>query len=342
MKIALIGQNFEEGSGQGVYEFSSYLFKHLKKINRNIEIIKSGNSKNSFITLFKNIFVSSYKVLKNKSDVYHFMMPEVAFSCLFKRPSVVVIHDLIPLIIDERKKSFNIYFKLMMKIAVKANHLIAVSNSTKRDLIKILNVPEKKISVIYEGVDHKKFYPLGKKKKKVFTIGYIGGLGKRKNIDYILKVAKEFKKDEKILFKIAGKGPELNRLINLKKEMNLKNVEFLGFISEKKLNNFYNSLDLFIFPSYYEGFGLPVTEAMACGIPIMVSNVSSLVEIAKNTGILINPKKPEEAVKKIKEIRSSKKLQKELKNKSIMKAKEFKWDKTAKGIFKISQKLKEK
>ena len=91
MKIALIGQSFDKGSGQGVYEFSSYLYKHLKKINKDIDIIKVGTSKNSFTTLFNNIFVSLYKTLKNKSDIYHFMMPEISFSCIFKRPSIVII-----------------------------------------------------------------------------------------------------------------------------------------------------------------------------------------------------------------------------------------------------------
>jgi glycosyltransferase involved in cell wall biosynthesis len=269
------------------------------------------------------------------------MMPEVAFSCLFKRPSIVVIHDIIPLIIDERRKSFNLYFKLMMKIAIKADHLIAVSKSTKRDLINILKVPEDKISIIYEGVDHKKFYPEKKEKKnKNFVIGYMGGLGKRKNVDYILDIAEKFKGNTKILFKIAGNGPELDRLINLKKERNLKNVEFLGFIPEGRLNNFYNSLNLFVFPSYYEGFGLPVIEAMACGVPVMASNTSSLAEIAEDAGILIDPKKPEDAINQIKDIMKSPKLQKKLQKKGIERAKEFKWDKTASETFKTYKKFK--
>jgi glycosyltransferase involved in cell wall biosynthesis len=340
MKVSLIGQNFDKGSGQGVYEFSNQLYSSLKKIDNNIEIIESGTSKNSLITLFNNIFISSYKALKNKSDIYHFMMPELAFSSLFKRPSIIVIHDLIPLIINERRKSFNLYFKLMMKIAIRADHLIAVSKSTKKDLINILKVPEDKISVIYEGVNSENFYPQKRKKNSVFVIGYIGGLGKRKNLDYVLDIANEFKNNKKILFKVAGKGPELDRLINLKKERRLKNVEFLGFVPKEELNNFYNSLDLFIFPSFYEGFGLPIIEAMACGIPIMASSTSSLIEIAKDTGILIDPEKPEDAIKRIKRIIKSPGLQKKLRVKSIKKAKEFKWDKTASEIFKTYKKFK--
>jgi len=342
MKITLIGQNFDENSGQGVYEFSNYLYTHLKRINKEIKMIQTGNSGNPFMALFNNIFVSFFKTCAKSSEIYHFMMPEVSFPCLFKRPSIVTIHDIIPLITEERNKLFNIYFKFMMKIAKKANHLIAISDSTKKDLIRILKVPESKISVIYEGVDPKKFYPIKREKGKQFVIGYLGGLGKRKNIDYILDVAKKLEENEKIFFKIAGRGPELDRLVKLKEKKNLKNVEFFGFVPDKELNKFYNSLDLFIFPSYYEGFGLPVVEAMASGIPIMVSNRGSLIEISKDSGILINPDDPKNAVAEIEKIVRNPKLQKELKIKSIKKAKEFDWNKTAKETFKIYGRLKKK
>jgi len=341
MKIVLIGQSFEKNSGQGVYEFSNNLYEHLKKINKNIEIIKTGSSKNSIKTLFNNILVSFFRIINVKADVYHFMMPEIALACLLKKPSIVTIHDLIPLTISwERKKIFNIYFKFMMKIALRSSHLIAISNSTKKDLIKLFNIAENKISVIQLGVNNKKFYPLKDKgKNKKFIIGYLGGFGKRKNIEYILKIANEFKNDKKIIFKIAGKGPKLNNLVRLKKEMKLDNIEFVGFISDENLNEFYNSLDLFLFPSLYEGFGLPVLEAMACGIPVMISNISSLPEIAGDAGILINLRKAEETIEKIKELIKNKKKLKRLSQKSIKRAKEFNWEKTAKETIKVYKKV---
>ena len=222
----------------------------------------------------------------------------------------------------------------MLKIAKKANHFIAVSKASKRDLIKILDIPEERISVIYEGVNHEKFYPLNKHEK--FVVGYVGGLGKRKNIEVLLEAARKL---ENIIFKIAGKGPEKERLESIAKKLKLKNVEFVGFIPEDKLNEFYNSLELFVFPSLYEGFGLSVLEAMACGCLIISSNRGSLPEIVGKAGILINPN-TNEIVIAIEKIRRDKKLQEYMRKEGIKQAKKFCWRKCAEETLKLYKTLK--
>lgn len=340
MKIALIGQSFDENSGQGVYEYSGQLYKNLKRLNKDIEKIEIGIPKNPLKTLFNNIFISLFKTLKTKSDIYHFMMPEVSFPVLFKRPSIVTIHDVIPLIIaNERKRIFNFYFRFIMNIALKANQVIVDSESTKSDILKFYKINSEKIFVIPLGIDHDKFYPLKNKKKNIiFTAGYMGGLGKRKNVEFILKLAKEFEKDKKITFKIAGRGPELERLIKIKEKLNLRNVEFVGFIPEEKLNKFYNSLDLFIFPSLYEGFGFPPLEAIACGVPVIVSNRSSLPEIIRNGGILINPENLENSINETKRVIKDKKLRKELIKRGVKRSRKFNWDKTTEKTAEIYEK----
>jgi len=341
MKITLIGQSFDKNSGQGVYKFSGYLYENLKKLNKDTKKVVIGDLTSPLKTLFYNIIGSAYKSLNIKSNVYLFMMPEISLPCLFKRPSVVVIYDLIPLLIRERKEIFNKYFKFMMKIALKSNHLVTVSKSTKKDLINLLNVKKDRISLIYGGVDHKQFYPINKRKKnKKFTLGYIGGLGKRKNIEIILKVAEEFGQ-ENVLFKIAGRGPELNKLIRLKNKLGLNNVEFVGFVPEEKLNNFYNSLDVFIFPSLYEGFGLPVLEAMACGVPIIASNRGAIPEIVGNAGILVNPQSTAQIIGGIKKLMHKKNLE-ILRKKSIKRAKRFGWETTAREYLKLLRNLTKK
>jgi len=339
MKIALIGQSFDKNSGQGIYKFSSYLYENLKKINKNTNKIEIGISKSSSRTIFNNIFMSFFKTIKTKYDVYHFMMPEIALPCIFKKPSVVTVHDLIPLIIkSERKSSFNFYFKFMMKMAKRASHFIANSKSTKNDLIGLLKIPERKISVTYLGVDHKKFFPLKKKKHKKFIIGYVGGLGKRKNVEMLLKVAKKLE-NENVLIKIAGKGPQLNKLTRIKNQLNLKNVEFVGFIPENELNEFYNSLDLFIFPSLYEGFGLPVLEAMACGVPIIASNTSSLPEIVGGAGILVDPNGTDEIAEAVERVMKDSSLREKMAKRGLERAKTFSWEKTAKETLKVYERI---
>ena len=146
-------------------------------------------------------------------------------------------------------------------------------------------------------------------------------------------------KDEDILFKIAGKGKGLNELVKIKKESNLKNVEFSGFVPEKKLNEFYNSLDLFVLPTIYDGFSLPGLEAMASGCPIISSNTSALPEVVGKAGILVNPKNLNEIVNAIKKFIKDNSLKKEMKNKSIEQAKKFSWNKEARETLRIYKKI---
>lgn len=339
MKVFLIGPNFEKNSGQGVSKFSGYLYENLKSLDSETKLLSIGEPKNPYAMLINNTLGAFFKTLFAKADVFHFMMPENCFPCRIKRPSVVTVYDVIPLLINERKKSYNTYFKNMIKIALKADHIVTISESTKKDMQKLFKIDDKKVSVILPGVDHSLFFPLKKNKNRVFTAGYIGGLGKRKNIQLILKTAKELEK-ENIIFKIAGKGPQLNQLLELKNNLNLNNVEFVGFVPENKLNDFYNSLDVFLFPSFYEGFGLPVLEAMATGTPVVTSDVSSMPEITKDAGILINPNSVGNMKIAIKKIMKSKKLQDSMRKKGIKRASEFSWRKSAEEIYKIYNNLK--
>ena len=340
MKVHLIGGEFNPDIGQGISRVCGELYKNLKKLGCGVEKIELKSSKNPFNTIFTNVLKNFYITIGKNADIYHFLMPELCFPCFFKRPSIVTVYDIIPLVLkNERKKSFNIYFKIMMKFVKKADHILVISESTKKDLINILKIPKEKISLIYLGVDHEQFYPLKKERKnEKITIGFLGGLVKRKNAKILLDVAKKLE-NENVLFKIGGKGKGLDALIKKKKSLKLKNVEFVGFIPEKKLNNFYNSLDLFIVPTIYDGFSLPGLEAMACGCPIISSNTSALPEVVGNAGILVNPLDPKEISKAIQKLIKDKKLRRIMGKKSIIHAKKFRFDQGAKETLKIYKKV---
>ena len=123
---------------------------------------------------------------------------------------------------------------------------------------------------------------------------------------------------------------KLDELIKKKEKFKLNNVEFLGFIPDNKLNEFYNSLDLFIVPTIYDGFSLPGLEAMSTGCPIIASKGGAIPEVAGDAGILIDPKNVEEICLKLKRFIKDKNLQKEMKKKSITHAKKFKLEKESK------------
>ncbi len=338
MKIALIGNGFEKNIGQGIEKYCGYLAEGIATEENKLEKIKLSLYKNPFATLFESFGGNFFKTIGKKADIYHFTVPEMAFPCIFKRPSVVTVYDVIPFVLtNERKKSYNFYFKIAMEFVKKADRLIAISKSTKRDLIKYLKIPGEKISLIY--VDHKIFFPTKKKKNKKFTVGFLGGLVKRKNTKILLDVA-DILRDQNIFFKIGGKGAGLEELKKMKENKKLKNVEFLGFIPDKNLNNFYNSLDLFIAPTTYDGFCMPGLEAMACGCPILVSNTGALPEVAGNAGITVNPNNSIEITRAILNVKNNPYLKKKMSENGIRHAQKFSWEKCVKKTLKVYKKLK--
>jgi len=300
MKVALICRNFNKNSGQGIYKIAEYLYENLKKYsNLEIEKIESENKNPYFFDLIE----CPRKVWSSDVDIYHFLMPEVCLPALLSKQvrekSVATIHDTIVYKIRERKWLSAKYIKLMYNIAKNAKIIHTPSFQGKSDIIKFLRVDKEKIKVIPWSVDLEFFRPFRKKEKnKALTAGYLGGLGKRKNVEWIIKVAKKF--ENSIIFKIAGVGPRLIPLKKLTQKLEAKNVEFVGFIPEKDLPEFYNSLDIFIFPSLYEGFGVPLLEAIACEVPYIIGTNAGIGEILPIYKIN-SFKQLEEILKKIKE-----------------------------------------
>jgi glycosyltransferase involved in cell wall biosynthesis len=191
----------------------------------------------------------------------------------------------------------NLFFKRNIAFADK---IIAISNTTKQDLIDIYKIPESKIEVIYLAASEK-FKPL--KEKEIFQIKekynlfkpfvlYVGTIEPRKNIPTLLhafsKCLKKVRDVELIL--AGGLGWNYDEVFNTVKILNISDkVRFLGYIPDEDLPAIYNAAKVFVFPSYYEGFGLPPLEAMQCGTPVITSNVSSLPEVVGKDGMMIDP-----------------------------------------------------
>jgi glycosyltransferase involved in cell wall biosynthesis len=325
MKVALISKSFDKNSGQGVYKMSGYLADSLEQ--GGIDVIRiSGSPLRCF---FRAIFT--------KADVYHFLMPELCWPVLFRRKkSLATLHDAIIYKHNERHWLSTIYLKLMHSVAKEAGHIITVSENSKKDLMEAIKIPEDKISVIYWGIDKEKFKPIKTEKNKIFTAGYVGGLGKRKNVELLIEAARILGDSVKI--KIAGIGPQLESLKKLAE--GLQNVEFIGFVPEDKLPEFYNSLDIFVFPSHYEGFGIPVLEAMACGIPIVACDNSSMREIVGNSGILASTNDAKELAEAIADLRDNPAKHKKLGLAARNMPDKFEWSRTAALTKEVYEKIK--
>ncbi len=220
------------------------------------------------------------------------------------------------------------------------DRIIAVSNHTKNDLIKLLNIPAEKITVIYGGIDTTTFRLILDKnllesirEEYCLPNNYIlsvSTLEPRKNFEGLLfayKRLKEILHNPPKLVIVGRQGWKAEHISQTVKQLRLKrDVIFAGYVTEEHLPMIYNSALLFICPSLYEGFGLPVLEAMACGVPVIVSNTSSLREIAKEAGITVDPHNYYEMAEKMKELIMTHRLRDQLRDKGLEHVRMFSWE----------------
>ncbi len=230
--------------------------------------------------------------------------------------------------------------------------VIAVSESTKRDIMEILDIPEKKIKVIYEAAG-KNFFQRGAEAieavKKKFQIKgdyllCVGTREPRKNLGTaILAFAEIAAANKDLCLVIAGKygWGEESLKVKLQSSQLGQRVKILGFVEEEDLACLYSGTTAFIYPSFYEGFGLPILEAMSCGCPVITSNLGAMKEIAGEAAILVNPKSSEEVAGAISKIYRNQKTSQRLKLESLKRAKEFSWEKAALETLQIYQSLAE-
>jgi glycosyltransferase involved in cell wall biosynthesis len=279
-------------------------------------------------------------------DINHFWNQNFAYVlCLFpfKRP-FVTCYDLIYLKDKNLPLIQRIFNKMCMRGMRKAEKIITISEFSKKEIVENLKVDPSKVVVAYPAYD-KSIYkirntpipsryaiPSGKK-----FILYVGSEQKRKNVDkIILALAQIKKKMPDLLFVKIGKpqAPDgRDKLLKLIKKLKLeKNVLFLDYVPEKDLPAFYNNASLFIFPSSYEGFGLPVLEAMACGCPVITTNYSSLPEVGGKFICYIEPKNTGAIARNIEKIlKNPSEFQESLK-KRVIQSNKFSWNKSAKVI----------
>jgi len=273
---------------------------------KNVCIDPDDAMRNHMFTLF----VLPFYVLFNKYDMVIF--PQITFYFFKTSKILFYIHDLIEFKVDNQKKIAlklrRLFYRWIVKIA---NHIITVSCNSKNDVVSILKYPDEKISVVYNGRDENlkkvhadkalleiyKSFPLLNGISKYFL--YVGYLTHpQKNLLFVLDEIEKFLKEDYFFILIGPNGKDANlihdRIYFLNKSLGKNKIIYIGTVDKKYLPYFYSGASCFIFPSIYEGFGMPVIEAMSCGCPVVTSNTSSLKEIAEGYAMLINPYVPDE------------------------------------------------
>ncbi|PIR06325.1 MAG: hypothetical protein COV55_04310 [Candidatus Komeilibacteria bacterium CG11_big_fil_rev_8_21_14_0_20_36_20] len=232
-----------------------------------------------------------------------------------------------------------IYQKISHWLAIKrANKIITISKTTKKDIIKYFPESKNKIKVIYLGYNQDEFKPTVKEDKQKIKnkyqlaekfILYIGRLETKKNIQNLIKAYKLLL-DKNYNLVLAGRPGNYgyDQILDLVKD-HQDNIKILGYINQVDYPKLLAAADLFVFPSKFEGFGLPVLEAMASGVPVACSDIPVLHEIADQEVLFFNPDDSQDMAQKIQQLIEDKNLQSDLINKGLQKAHNFSWQKCA-------------
>ncbi|CAM2756668.1 glycosyltransferase family 1 protein [Hathewaya histolytica] len=359
MKIAIDcrGINWYHGTGIGTY--TDNLLKNLLKIDDEnyYHLFWSGLGYEKYEKYNANFIMSSEKhhrffqqhifpnnIENEKIDIYHVPQNGIGLSNNIDCIKFVTVHDLIPYVMPETvgKGYLNKFLKEMPYIIENSDGILTVSEFSKKDILRFFPVDENKIFVTPLAAN-KIFKPLDplycknyiKEKYNItnkFAM-YVGGFSDRKNVHSLIEAfSKAYKNlDEKFNLFIIGSYRDPNqKLVRLAESLGMgEKIIFTGFIPEEELPIFYNAASVFIYPSFYEGFGLPPLEAMSCGTPVISSNLSSIPEVVKGNGILINPHIKKDLEYSIENVLNNKNLRESLRKKSLEGSKEFSWKNTA-------------
>jgi glycosyltransferase involved in cell wall biosynthesis len=261
---------------------------------------------------------------------------------LDRTPSIVTIHDLAFLAFPDQYPGLQRrYLKtLTATSARKARRVIAVSGYTGRDVAERLNVRPERITAIPNGVSEH-FYPRdGTKELAAFRIRhelpdefllFVGTLQPRKNLIGLLRAYGSLNPGERIpLYVVGSPGWMYSDIFDEVSRLGIgADVHFPGYAASDALPLWYSAATAFIYPSFYEGFGLPVLEAMACGAPVVTSNVSSLPEVVGGAGIMVDPADTDHIADGIRSILGDDSLRAELAKRGVTRASEFSWCRTA-------------
>lgn len=303
-------------------------------------------TRNRFLRILWEQFWLAIELKRKHIDVFHgpsFVAPFFT-SCKI----IITIHDLAFLTYPESFTLENkLYFTVFLKHSIKqASRIIADSHATKKDIIQYFHVPENKIRVIHLGVDaifsRQPDAPEFLKTKYSLHQPYIlfaGLITPRKNLERILTAFADFKSKYKTqhIFVIVGeKGWLYDSVFALIKKLGIeKDIRYIGHVPDEELPFFYSAADMLTFPSLYEGFGLPILEAMACGCPVITSKVSSMPEVAGRAALLIDPFSVAEIADAMKSLVFDSELRSKLIEAGFKRAKQFPWQKTAEATFKV-------
>lgn len=377
MKIVVDTRCLMDGRRTGVEQYTLNLLLALLEIDKRNEYVLFFNSAKpprfdfSIFEKYPNVKIKQFRIpnkILNLSFWYlgwpnidrlcggadAVFLPNVAFYGVSRYTNLILtVHDLsferYPEHFGWKRRLWHTFIN-PRKICRRADKIIAVSNSTKNDVISLYKIYPRRVEVIHSAADDK-FRVINRNDENLIKVKekydlpykfvlYLGTIEPRKNIIGLIRAFDQLQIEvhktgneeiKKYALVIAGSRGWMSEKIKeeRKKARFRKHIIMLKYVREKDKQYLYNLASLFVYPSFFEGFGFPPLEAMKCGVPVIAANNSSLPEVVGDGGILVDPDKPDEIYQAMKEIILDRDLREKLIKKGLEKAKEFDWKKTA-------------
>jgi len=356
--------------GAGINWYIHNLLTHLPRVdhdNRYTAFIGDGRFTDSELALrlsrlptsrpvvriFWEQVVQPFALRKEGVDLLHalaFVTP-----LLSPCPAVVTIYDLSFLLYPESFKRFKrFYLDLFTRLSARrARRIIAISESTKRDVVRLLGVSPEKVEVVYCGIDEA-FRPLAEDQVAAFRskrglperfVLFVGTIEPRKNVTRLIEAFATLRPCDLANLKLViggAKGWFYQDVFARLEELGLEGQAiFAGYIPVSELPLWYNAAELFVYPSLYEGFGLPPLEAMACGTPVVTANTSSLPEVVGKAGLTVDPLDIEGLAEAMRRVLDDEALRQEMRERGLQRARDFSWTKTAQETVQVYQRAME-
>src|SRR5437762_6444934 len=273
-----------------------------------------------------------------------FHAPHYVLPPLIRCRSVVTIHDCIHLMFPQylpNRFAFDYARTSIRGAAKRATRVLTVSESSKRDILKYVDTQPEKIDVIYNAYDER--FAIDPAEEDVVRVReryqlqdefvlYAGNVKPHKNLERLIDAFQIVRKRGLDHLKLVMIGDEISKYTALRRAVHQhqlhKYVRFLGYLPEETLAVMYRLAGVFVFPSLYEGFGLPPLEAMASGTPVVVSNVSSLPEVAGDAAVLVDPYSPEAIAEGILKVLQSAHLRADLRQRGFARVKQYSWERS--------------
>jgi glycosyltransferase involved in cell wall biosynthesis len=368
MRIGLEAERANLPNPTGVEHYAAELIKNLAKLDQKNEYILYFRTKPQswFYKLPPNFKIRvipfpkfwtqirlSWEMLIHPVDVL--MILASALPIYHPKNSIFTAHDIAYEFFPQAfTRSMLKYLIWSTRFAVKhASRIVSVSQSTKDDLVRVYKTDPDKIKVIHLGLDehfkplpYEKIQPVLDKHGLVYKkyILFVGTLQPRKNItrlvDAFIKLKKEHRIEEKLAI-AGGKGWLWQPIVDKISQSGMSDeIKFLDYVEAEDLPPLYGGASLLTLPALYEGFGLPPLEAMACGTPVVVSNVSSMPEVVGEAGKLVDPNLVDSIAEGLLEVLMDRDLQQQMSQKGIDRARQFTWENTARQTLELFESLR--